>query len=157
MDHSLQNLGPFWLSWGSRCKKCKKYNKLDPKNTPKNFGTFWTLFTPIFAPLIWGCGKKKQNRKNSSKKWLKIFVAKNWTKFKCFAKLWAVLIELGSRCKKCKKYNKLDPKNTPKNFGTFWTLFTTYFCPLIWGCGQKKKTVEKSVRSKKWLKILVFF
>ena len=44
-----------------------------------------------------------------------------------FAKPWAVLIELGSRCKKCKKYNKLDPKNAPKNFGTFWTLFTPIF------------------------------
>ena len=39
------------------------------------------------------------------------------------------MIEVGSRCNKCKKYNKLDPKNFPKNFGTFWTLFTTVFDP----------------------------
>ena len=61
-------------------------------------------------------------------------VLSNWTKFQWnFAKPWSVLIGVlvGSRCNKCKKYNKLDPKNSPKNFGTFWTLFTTIFDPSI--------------------------
>ena len=44
-----------------------------------------------------------------------------------FAKLPADLIDVGSRCNKRKTYKKLNPKTSPKNFGSFSILFTLFF------------------------------
>ena len=117
---------------------------MDPKNAPKNFGTFGSFPYPLLGGPFLKKKKKIKKKTLASKTTVNPYQKLKNEKIPkiefIFANNSATLFCEVSRCHKLVKNDVLDPKNAPKHFGTFG--FFSY--PLLGGPFLKKKLKKKN-------------